>query len=151
MKLDDIYNRIGNKVSARRHKKNGEYVKKDIAKALHVNPQDISNWAFRNKFPWEELFSFSREHKMPFHELLTGEQPAPCSIGCDAEMRKTCKKVKDIYDSKSHWWDSLSSNIDSLKKGVDRDKEKLTKEKVKGQKSGTQKPAMPTGSKKKVG
>lgn len=71
LKLKDIYDRVGGAIKARKNKK-GEYLKVDIATALHVNPQDISNWAFREKFPWLELFIFSQEKGISFDLLLTG-------------------------------------------------------------------------------
>lgn len=98
MKLDDIYNRIGDKIHARR-RKNGEYVKADIAKELKVTPQDISNWAFRNKFPWEELFTFSQKHKISFDFLLTGKQQTNFMCGWHEQTIKLCNELKEILDN----------------------------------------------------
>lgn len=98
MKLNDIYKRIGERIQARKHK-NGEYVKADIAKKLNVTPQDISNWAFRNKFPWEELFTFSQEHKLSFDWLLTGKDQQNIFMrGWSTDAIKASLELKEILD-----------------------------------------------------
>lgn len=65
-----------------------------------------------------------------------------CSVQCDKELREICAKVKEIMDSKTHWWTSLEQNINSFHKGMESDR---------GSTSGTQKPARRTGLKKKAG
>jgi hypothetical protein len=101
LKLDDIYERIGDLANARRNKKTGEYLKVDIAKALNVKPQDISNWAFRGTFPWMELFLFSQREKIPFDSLLTGKIPKGC-LFCgkmDEKTKKACRSIDEILKS----------------------------------------------------
>jgi len=80
--------------------------------------------------------------------------------GCDQKMIDICRDVKELIESKTHWGASLEANIGSFKKGLDTDK-KLTAveqrvqilEKVtsSGSSSGTQKPAVRTGRKRKAG
>ena len=120
LKLEDIYNRIGEKIGARTNKK-GEYVKVDIAKALKADPQDISNWAFRNKFPWMELFVFAQEHKMSFDLLLTGTKVdhSDCPLAnCDETLKKYCQKVKEIIESPTTYSGALKENITAFHEAV---------------------------------
>ena len=118
IKLAGIYNRIGNIVNARKNKKN-EYLKIAIATALEVDPQDISNWAFRERFPWPELFKFSQKHNIPFDWLLTGEEKENSFMcGWDPDTKELCKKVREVVESKTHWGDLLRVNIKSFHAGL---------------------------------
>lgn len=113
LKLDDIYNRIGDKVKARRNKK-GMYLKVDIATALEVNPQDISNWAFRGRFPWPELFIFSQKHNIPFDLLLTGkEQQDNFMRGWPEDAVEYCQKLKSVLEN------SEEKEITTIKEMID--------------------------------
>ena len=74
--------------------------------------------------------------------LMAPKQRGLCPVNCDLEMMQICKRVKELRDSRSHWWDSLEKNIDSFYTGLENDR---------GRMSGTPKPAGSTGLRKKVG
>jgi len=80
--------------------------------------------------------------------------PSECGIACNPEFAEICKKVKEIYDADSDWWNSLKFNIDSFKKGVELEEGSGGKKskKRKGRSTGTtKKPARSTGLKRKAG
>lgn len=45
-----------------------------------------------------------------------------CLVNCGDDIKKLCAEVKEIIESKTHWADSLESNIHSFRAGVERDK-----------------------------
>lgn len=63
--------------------------------------------------------------------LLTGKEKLniSCPVNCDDEIRELCAEVKEIIKSKTHWANSLESNIHSFKAGVDKDKNESKKAK----------------------
>jgi len=73
IKLSEVYNRIGQTCEAKKNR-DGEYLKVDIAKALGVDSQDLSNWSFRKKIPWAELYLYAKSKKLPMEWLLTGKE-----------------------------------------------------------------------------
>lgn len=100
MKLDEIYNRIGLIAKARKNK-DGQYFKSDIAKALHVTPQDISNWAFRNRFPWPELYAFAVEKDLNLDRLFGRTEEFVRIFTNDLDKDKNPCILPELYTEKN--------------------------------------------------
>ena len=48
---------------------------KELAMALGVAPQTLTNWKSREKIPWDYLYSLSLEKNESFEWLITGHRP----------------------------------------------------------------------------
>jgi len=72
----------------------------------------------------DKAISIANQAGVSLDWLLTGEEARTgCPISCDERMRELCGDVKELVESKTHWGDSLESNIKSFKKGLDNDRE----------------------------
>ncbi len=136
------------------------------AKYIGVSVNIIANIHGKVKQPpsLQYIIAVARKTGRPVEWYLYGEESdamSNCSIGCDEDLMDLCRKVKAIIESKTHWADSLRSNIKSFKKGLDNDKKmEILDQRLKnveavtskGHSTGTSKtPARRTGSKKKAG
>jgi len=126
-----------------------------------VGRDSVSRWKRGDRPALTKLLEVTEVFHCTLDDLLLeNKSKVECFVNCDEEMTEICRKIKELRDSRSHWWDSLDANIKSFKKGLDNDK-KLTAveqrvqilEKVtsSGSSSGTQKPAVRTGRKRKAG
>ena len=114
-----------------------------LAKEAQTRPQTINSIKTGERGIGKDLLSrFAIALNVDVAELLSSNSLNLCPVNCDLEMMHICKKVKDIRDSKSHWWNSLEQNINSFYTGLENDQEHHT---------GTQKPAASTGVKKRAG
>jgi len=115
----------------------------ELARQAKTRPSAINNIKTGQRGVGPTLLKrFADALGVPVEHLLKTDSSSLCPVNCDLQMMQLCQKMKEIRDSKSHWWSSLEQNINSFHKGMESDR---------GTTSGTQKPAGRTGLKKKAG
>jgi hypothetical protein len=99
----------------------------EFAKALKVKPSTSSSWKTRNTIPWDDLYAFCEERKVPFGWLLTGKDQDGLEIK-NAEVKlliqSILKEGKDAeqtlilflrgYVMFQHFMDSMNKMSESM-------------------------------------
>jgi transcriptional regulator with XRE-family HTH domain len=80
----------------------GTEVDAEIARALNVSPQRLSNWPKRGTIPWVELCTFAVERNLSFDWLLTGHEKgytSDFSADWSDDLKNLCLELKEILET----------------------------------------------------
>jgi transcriptional regulator with XRE-family HTH domain len=114
---------FGNNISKIATANGGRYA---FAASLDVVYDTVRRWCNGENLPdGRQLLLIADKFDVSIDWLLSTGQPKdhPCTVACSDELQDLCKDVKELIESKTHWGESLRSNIKSFKKGLDKETE----------------------------